>query len=164
MSVDLGSYTARVRVQSGYIGAVADPGPDTAVVVVGYRAAFATHPRPGTPIAAFPGIDTAEVAAGGAAPVALIAVEIATQVVTPGISETRWEHDPFGIYGTTGFHWYLAPVDPTPGGFVLTAGSWAASGYEAALTTTLTRQAPTAPAVVRLHDKNPHTGTRRRWP
>ncbi|MGV9678834.1 hypothetical protein ACWDSJ_26420 [Nocardia sp. NPDC003482] len=167
MNIGHHSYTARLRVPPGYADVLADPGPHAAVLVLGYRAAFATHPDPGTVISAFRGIDTHTAQRSALAPMALIAVEIATAVLTTGpdgSTETEWEADPFAIFGRTGFHWYLTPAEPAPDGHLrLTERRWAASGYEAILPRTVLAHVPTAPPTVPVHDRDPHTGAQRHW-
>ncbi|MCM6774536.1 hypothetical protein NDR87_13625 [Nocardia sp. CDC159] len=168
MPADPTPYTVRMRPDQTLAGVLPAPGLDTSMVVIGYRAVFATVPAPGTPVAGFDAIDTAAVVSSTAAPVVLVAVEHATPVVTidsGGERQIRWEHDAFGIHGGPPISWRLLPVHPGPDGrFHIAAGRWTASGYHALLTRSLARHAPTAPAAVAVHDLDLTTGARRRWP
>ncbi|MEU7764987.1 hypothetical protein AB0B25_07670 [Nocardia sp. NPDC049190] len=166
MGTDFDSYTARLRLDSRYGPYLPDAIVSTdCVLVAGYHAAFATPPRPGTVIAAFPGINQTAAAARGYPVMALVRVEHATQVVTvhtDGSRQINWETDPFGEL-PTGIGWRLTPAAAdTAGRWVITDGRWAAGGCEAVLARSVTAQVPGAPAVVAVHEQDPHT--RRRWP
>ncbi|MFE3757898.1 hypothetical protein ACFXO9_26625 [Nocardia tengchongensis] len=157
-------FVARLRVTPGYEHAVPAP-PSAEVLVVGYRACFATAPDAGTAIACFE--DTVPVATivGAGTPMALISVERATQrlrIRSEGGTEVSWEENYFPAFGDSGTQWLLLPVDPSPqGGFVIARGAWSASGYQAVLTCSTLIQAPFAPPVVSVHNADPHTGERR---
>ncbi|MFE3058798.1 hypothetical protein [Nocardia sp. NPDC059239] len=156
----MNSYSARLRVDPRYVEVVSAP-PVTGILVVGYRACFATAPKPSTPVAAFPTITQATTTAITAPPMALVSVERATQIIRD--HETHWEEDYFGGFGDSGIDWCLIPVDPTfDGGFVVAEGWWAAGGYQAVLTRSVIANAPTAPTVVAVHNAHPSTG-RKRW-
>ncbi|MEV0027829.1 hypothetical protein [Nocardia sp. NPDC050793] len=166
MRIDLARYLARVQLDPNhqrYLREEALPGGP--VLIVGHHAAFATSPRPGTPIAVFPGIEPATPATDYPI-LALVRVEHATGVITvadDGTSRIHWEENVFpGL--PTGISWYLRPaeLDPATGRWVLAAGRWAAGGCHAQLPRSVTTQVPGAPSSVAIHDQDSHTG--RRWP
>ncbi|WP_157978695.1 MULTISPECIES: hypothetical protein [Nocardia] len=155
MSID--RYTARLRADPRYAPYLPEIDASGSVLVVGYYAAFAITPRPGTPIAAFDGIP----AQHAGLVMALIRVENAgASPRTDPDGIPRWEVDPFGI-GLPEFGWYLSPAEHTGSRWVLAAGWWAAGGRQAVLARTLSTVVPGAPTVVAVHDHDPHTG--RRW-
>lgn len=158
MNGDLNSYSARLRVDPRYVEVVSAP-PASSVLVVGYRACFATAPKPGTPVAAFPAITSASTTTTVAAPpMALVSIERAAQIIRD--REIHWEE---GHFGVSGVHWCLIPVDPTVDSrFVIAEGWWAAGGYQAVLTRSVIANAPTAPTVVAVHNAHPSTG-RKKW-
>ncbi|WP_109529295.1 MULTISPECIES: hypothetical protein [Nocardia] len=162
MSVDLSSYTARLRLDPHYAAYLPDDDRmPMSMLVVGYHAAFATGPRPGTPVADFDGLPSlAENTVG----LALVRIEYATQITTiipDGGSETSWARDPFGI-GLPEFGWRLVPTQHRDGRWVIASGSWAAGARQAVLPRSVTIQVPGTPTVVGVHDRDPHTGNR--WP
>ncbi|MFE3230130.1 hypothetical protein [Nocardia sp. NPDC059228] len=160
MNGELNSYCARLRVGPRYVEVVSAP-PASSVLVVGYRACFATAPKPGTPVAAFPAITPATTTTDAAPPMALVSIERATQIIRD--RESYWEEGYFGIFGDSGVHWCLIPVDPTVDSrFVIAEGWWAAGGYQAVLTRSVIANAPTAPTVVAVHNAHPSTG-RKKW-
>ncbi|MFF0533582.1 hypothetical protein ACFYT3_35100 [Nocardia amikacinitolerans] len=165
MAADLARYLAAVRADPHYAPYLPDHAlPNGPILIVGQHAAFATHPRPATPIAVFPG-GASTTAVIGYPVMALVRVEHATAVITvghDGTSTTRWEHAPFpGL--PTGISWHLHPaeLDAATGRWMIGAGRWAAGGRQAVLPRSVTAQVPGAPRVVALHDHDPHTG--RRW-
>ncbi|MEV6096169.1 hypothetical protein [Nocardia sp. NPDC051981] len=164
MKTDPTRYLARLRVTPGYEKAVPAP-PSVGVLIVGYRACFAAAPAAGTPIASFEATTPVQIDAGAATAMALISVERATQrlrIRTEGGTEISWEENYFSAFGDSGTQWHLLPVDPSShGGFVIARGAWAAGGYQAVLTRSTLIQAPFAPAVVSVHNVDPHTGERR---
>ena len=157
-------FLARLRVTPGYEHAVPAP-PSTAVLVVGYRACFATAPAAGTAITSFGGVIPVPTDTGTATAMVLISVERATQrlrIRTEGGTEISWEENYSPAFGDSGTQWHLLPVEPSPqGGFVIARGAWSASGYQAVLTRSTLIQAPFAPPVVSVHNADPHTGERR---
>ncbi|MEU2258453.1 hypothetical protein ABZ540_35405 [Nocardia xishanensis] len=165
MVADLGRYLARVRVDPDYAPYLPDHAlPDRPVLIVGQHAACATSPRPGTPVAMFPGADPTETASSHPV-MALVRVEHATAVITvahDGSSRTRWEDALFpGL--PTGITWRLCPAEPdtASGRWVTARGRWAAGGRQALLPRSVAAQVPGAPRAVAIHDHDPHTG--RRW-
>ncbi|WP_327141296.1 hypothetical protein [Nocardia sp. NBC_01327] len=165
MVTDLHSHTARLRIMPGCEDALPEA-PSGGVLVVGYRASFATAPEGGTPVAAFAAISPAATATSTAPRMALISVERATRILgsrTDGSSEIRWEENYFAGFGDSGIQWHLLPVDACPErGFVIASGAWSASGYQAVLTRSVSAEVPFAPTVVAVHNANPHTG-HTRW-
>lgn len=164
MGPDTSGYLARVRLDPEYQPYLpASALPAEPVLVVGYRAAFATAPLPGTPLTAFPG--TVPAATRQRHPVmGLVRVEYATEVVTTsedGTSHTQWEENLFAGF-PSGISWYLVPAEPVPatGRWAIASGSWAASGRQAVLPCPVTTGVPGAPTVVAIHDHDPHTGRR----
>ncbi|WP_435591875.1 hypothetical protein [Nocardia sp. bgisy118] len=165
MAADLARYLAAVQADPHYAPYLPDHAlPDGPVLIVGQHAAFATSPRPATPVAVFPG--GAPTTAVIAHPVmALVRIEHATAIITvghDGTSTTCWEHALFpGL--PTGVSWHLYPteLDAATGRWVLGAGRWAAGGRQAVLPRSVTAQVPGAPRVVALHDHDARTG--RRW-
>ncbi|MFX0573750.1 hypothetical protein [Nocardia nepalensis] len=163
MGTDLSCFSARIRVDPYHAPYLPDGGRLLSMLVVGYHAAFATGPRPGTPIAVFDRLPNRTLVQGTAA-LALVRVEYATEITTvapDGGSEISWAPDPFGI-GLPEFGWRLVPAQPTGGRWVIAHGCWAAGGRQGVLPRSLTTQVPGAPTVVTVHDHDPHTGNR--WP
>ncbi|WP_433566879.1 hypothetical protein ACQP1O_17825 [Nocardia sp. CA-151230] len=165
MNPDPNSYIARLRIDPRYQQVAPQP-PTARALVVGYRACFATDPKPATPVAAFAAITPPAATTVTAPCMALISVERATQVVRvrpDGSREIGWEDDYFPIVGDPGIRWCLLPVDLSPEGrFVIADGGWAAGGYQAVLTRSTIAHAPTAPTVVAVHNTDPRTG-HTRW-
>lgn len=161
VDTDLHNYAARLRVMPHCDNAIPEA-PTGGVLVVGYRASFATAPESGTPIAAFRATSPAATVSSTAPRMALISVERATKVLSAtadGGSEIRWEENYFGAFGDSGIVWHLLPVDASPErGFVIAPGAWCASGYEAVLTRSAIAEVPFAPTVIAVHNANPHTG------
>ncbi|WP_433621026.1 hypothetical protein [Nocardia sp. CA-120079] len=159
----MSSYSARIWVYPRYAPYLPESGQALSMLVVGYHAAFATGPRPDTPIGVFDGLPTRTLMRGSAA-LALVRVEYATEIttVTPdGGSEISWAPDPFGLEWPE-FGWRLVPAQRTDSRWVIAHGCWAAGGRQGVLPRSLTTQVPGAPTVVTVHDHDPHTGNR--WP
>ncbi|MBF6102261.1 hypothetical protein IU510_30035 [Nocardia cyriacigeorgica] len=167
MSTDLDRYLARVILDPAYAPYAPEHAqPRGPVVIVGYHAAFATHPAPGTALAAFPGIDLATTTVSSYPLMGLVRIEHATEVVTvhrDGSTSTEW-HDTVFSRLPRGISWRLVPAEPAPvtGRPRTVAGWWAAGGRQALLPRSVTTQVPGAPTAVKIHDHDPHTG--RRWP
>lgn len=164
MDDDLYPYTARTRIHPDYAPHLptSELGAEH-VVIAGYHAAFATAPAPDTDVAVFPGFDLATARAGTTPVMALIRIEYATQVLTPGPHNTRRIHWEEGIFNAaiTGMHWYLTPtVLNRARRCAIAAGWWAAGGRQAVLPRSVTDLVPGVPTVIDIHDHDPHTGNR----
>ncbi|WP_327097390.1 hypothetical protein OIE68_00450 [Nocardia vinacea] len=162
MIADLSSYSARIRLDPRYAPHLPESGSLSSMLVVGYHAAFATGPRPGTAIAIFHGLPARALVEGSAA-LALVRVEYATEITTvtlDGVSEIGWASDLFGI-GLPEFGWRLLPAQHTAGRWVIAPGWWSAGGRQGVLPRSITTQVPGAPTVVTIYDHDPHTG--RQW-
>ncbi|WP_280503414.1 hypothetical protein [Nocardia farcinica] len=166
MNTDADRYLARVTLAPAYTPYTPETAaPSVPVVIVGYHAAFAFHPAPGTALAAFPGIDLARMTASSFPLMGLVSIEHATEIRTvhrDGSTSTEWSDTAFSQlpHGTT---WYLAPAEPDPvtGRPRTATGRWAAGRHRALLPRSVALQVPGAPTAVTIHDHDPHTG--RRW-
>ncbi|MFB8005229.1 hypothetical protein [Nocardia sp. NPDC056000] len=161
----MNAHAARLRVHPRHRGTAPAP-PAAEVVVIGYRARFATAPPAGAVVKSFTDITPTTTATSPVPCMALVSIEPATQVVRlrdDGTSEISWEEHDLGLLGVTGIRWCLMPVElSSTGRFVIADGTWAAGGYEAILARSTIANAPTAPIVVPVHNLNPRTG-RHRW-
>ncbi|MFF3228873.1 hypothetical protein ACFYV7_39195 [Nocardia suismassiliense] len=161
---ELHPYTARTRIHPDYAPYLpaSTLGADR-VVVAGYHAAFATEPRPDTVISVFGGLDLDTARAEHIPVMALVRLERATQVITPGADgarRIRWEQ---GIFGGAfaGVSWYLAPTAlDGRRRCVIAVGWWSADGRQAVLPRSVIVTIPGVPTVVDIRDHDPHTGTR----
>ncbi|WP_157101347.1 MULTISPECIES: hypothetical protein [Nocardia] len=166
MNTDADRYLARVTLAPAYARYTPETAaPSRPVMIVGYHAAFAFHPAPGTALAAFPGIDLAGMTASRLALMGLVRIEHATEILTvhrDGSTSTEWNDTLFNRL-PHGITWYLTPAEPDPitGRPRTTARRWAAGRHRALLPRSVTTQVPGAPATVTIHDHDPHTG--RRW-
>ncbi|WP_040801769.1 hypothetical protein [Nocardia higoensis] len=166
MNTDADRYLARMTLAPAYARyAPETAAPSGPIVIVGYHAAFAFHPAPGTALAAFPGIDLESMTASSLPLMGLVRIEHATEIVTvhrDGSTSTEWNDTTFDQlpHGTT---WYLTPAEPDPmtGRPRTAAGRWAAGRHRAQLPRSVALQVPGAPIAVTIHDHDPHTG--RHW-